>query len=245
MVAVYTSKYPIFYVTVDMVVLTIREGSLQALAIKRGGPPYEGRWALPGGFVKPDEDLATAAARELQEETGVTGESGAVEQLASYGAPRRDPRHRVVSVAHLAILPDADEPTAGSDASHAQWRPVQRLLRARLAFDHRTILRDGVERARSKLEYSTLATAFLGEEFTMAQLRGVYEVIWGTELDPGNFHRKVLGAEGFVVPTGNHQRGGPGRPAALFAPGPATWLHPPLTRRSVDDAPTSPTSPTT
>jgi 8-oxo-dGTP diphosphatase len=231
---VFTSDYPILNVTVDIVVLTIDEGRLSALVVKRGGPPYQGRWAIPGGFVEVDEDLETAARRELHEETGVRGRGVRLEQLATYGAPKRDPRSRTISVAWLAVLPEPVQPKAGSDAAGAQWRPADRLLsRGRLAFDHRQILGDAVERTRAKLEYSNIATAFLDEEFTIASLREVYEVVWGHELDPGNFHRKVTRTEGFVRPTGRRQSVGRGRPAELFTAGPEESLNPPLTRRSL------------
>jgi 8-oxo-dGTP diphosphatase len=232
---VYTSDYPILHVTVDIVVLTIRDGGLCALAIRRGEPPYQGRWALPGGFVQVDEDLEAAARRELLEETGISPGSVRLEQLATYGAPGRDPRHRTISVAWLAVLPGAAAPEAGSDASHAAWRSAEWLLtRGRLAFDHKHILRDGVERARAKLEYTTIATAFLDEEFTIAQLRDVYEVVWGHPLDAGNFHRKVTRTEGFLAPTGRRLSLGRGRPAELFTCGTAPSLNPPLTRRSLE-----------
>ena len=230
----YTSDYPILNVTVDIVVLTLRDGELSALTIRRGGPPYQGRWALPGGFVEIDEDLETAARRELAEETGVHGSSVRLEQLATYGAPKRDPRHRTISVAWLAVLPRAADARAGSDAEHADWKPADWLLaRGRLAFDHRHILGDGVERTRAKLEYTNLATAFLAPVFTIAELRAVYEVVWGHPLDAGNFHRKVTRTDGFVVPTGERQSVGRGRPAELFTTGPEDSLNPPLTRRSL------------
>ncbi|HEY0772676.1 MAG TPA: NUDIX hydrolase, partial [Nocardioidaceae bacterium] len=190
----YTSEHPIFYVTVDLVVLTIRDGVLCALVVKRGSEPFEGRWALPGGFVEPEENLADAARRELEEETSVRLEQARLEQLASYGDPDRDPRGRVVSVAWLAVVPRGTDPTAGSDAAEAEWRAVESLLDGdEMAFDHRQILGEGVERARAKLEYTALATAFVAPEFTIADLRSVYEVVWGVALDPGNFHRKVTG----------------------------------------------------
>lgn len=232
----YTSDYPIINVTVDAVVLIIDGGELQALMVRRGGPPYQGRWALPGGFLEVDEDLETAARRELFEETGVSADEAWIDQLATYGAPKRDPRGRTISVAWLAILPASADPQAGSDASHADWKPVDGLLgrRARLAFDHKRILSDAVERTRAKLEYTNLATAFLGEEFTIAELRRVYEVVWGHPLDAGNFHRKVTRTEGFVEPTGRRQNVGRGRPAELFHAGSDTSLNPPLTRRSLE-----------
>jgi ADP-ribose pyrophosphatase YjhB (NUDIX family) len=221
---------PAFAVTVDLVVLTIRGSALCALLVRRGAPPYRGRWALPGGFVRADEGLDAAAGRELGEETGVPAPAGHLEQLASYGDPRRDPRGRVVTVAYLALLPDAPSPTAGSDAAHAAWRPVDEVNPRTLAFDHHRILADGVERARAKLEYTTLATAFCPPEFTVADLREVYQAVWGASLDPRNFHRKVTTAEGFVVATGRTAAGERGRPAQLYRRGPASLMYPPMLR---------------
>jgi 8-oxo-dGTP diphosphatase len=221
-----------FAVTVDLVVFTVRDEQLCALAVKRGGPPFKGRWALPGGFVEEDEGLLEAALRELAEETGLVELPVHLEQLATYGAPRRDPRQRVVSIAYLALAAELPDPAAGSDAAAARWRPVAELLdaRARLAFDHGEILEDGLERARAKLEYSPLATAFCAREFTVAELRRVYEVVWGLELDPRNFHRKVTGSPGFLVPTGRSTTRNGGRPAQLYRRGGATVLNPPITR---------------
>lgn len=215
-------------VTVDLVLLTIRQGSLQVLLVRRGIPPFEGRWALPGGFVLPSETLDAAAARELREETGLDPLSGHFEQLSTYGDPGRDPRGRVITIAYLALLPDLPAPTAGSDAAGAEWRPVSSA--GDLAFDHARILADGVERARAKLEYTPLATAFCPPEFTIGELRGVYETVWRTHLDPRNFHRKVTGAAGFVEPTGETVIRERGRPARLYRRGTATLLHPALLR---------------
>ncbi|MFI6942591.1 NUDIX domain-containing protein [Streptomyces sp. NPDC050418] len=242
------SAYPPFAVTVDLVVLTVRRHSLCALTVRRGEPPFQGRWALPGGFVKDDEDLAAAAARELVEETGLcvhdpatpaaSGNGAHLEQLATYGDPQRDPRMRVVSVAHLALAPDLPAPRAGGDAHSARWAPVETFLdqegeQGSLAFDHSRILGDGVERARSKIEYSSLATAFCTPEFTVGELRRVYEAVWGVALDPRNFHRKVTGTPGFLVPTGGTTTRQGGRPAQLFRAGGATLLNPPMLRPEV------------
>jgi 8-oxo-dGTP diphosphatase len=214
----HTSEHPIFAVTVDIAILTVHRGQLQVLLVRRGNQPYAGRLALPGGFVEPDEDLHEAAARELREETGVEGV--VMEQLRSYGAPGRDPRQRVVSVAHVAILPERVRAVGGDDAAEAVWRNVGPLLRrgGTLAFDHRQILRDAVERVRSKLEYTTLATAFVPAEFSLSELRHVYEVVWDRELDAGNFQRKIKLTEGLVEPTGDTRLSpaGRGRPAAMF-----------------------------
>jgi ADP-ribose pyrophosphatase YjhB (NUDIX family) len=218
----------VFQVTVDLVVFTIRARALHVLLIRRAIPPYRGRWALPGGFVLDDEDLAEAAARELAEETGVSGAAGHLEQLASYGAPRRDPRGRVVTVAYLALVPDLPSPAAGTDAAAADW--VELTAVPRLPFDHSAILADGVERARAKLEYTPLATAFCPPEFTISHLRAVYEAVWGAPLDPRNFHRKVTATEGFVEPIGVSTSDGRGRPAQLFRRGVAEILYPPMLR---------------
>lgn len=251
--------YPPAAVTVDVVALTIRDGVLHVMLIQRGRPPYEGRWALPGGFVRigeDEEDLQRAATRELFEETGLLVKGGGeaigrvyLEQLQTYGAPGRDPRMRVFSVAYLAFAPELPDPQAGTDAADAAWVPVESLglsdnatqrpgTTRRLAFDHARILCDGLERARAKLEYTPLATAFCPPEFTIPELRAVYEAVWGEELHAGNFHRKVLSVPGFVESTGETtdrggRRGGP-RPR-LYRAGDARLLHPALLRPSQED----------
>lgn len=227
-----SSLYPAVAVTVDLVVLTIRADELSVLTIERGEEPFRGKRALPGGFVQPDEDLATAASRELAEETGLTRAVVHVEQLATYGAPQRDPRMRVISVAYLGLAPDLPTPLAGTDAAAATWAPVAGLLgrRGRLAFDHHSMLEDGIERARAKLEYSSLGAAFCPAEFTVAELRRVYEIVWGTTLDARNFHRKATKTPGFLEPTGGTTNRDGGRPAALYRRGTAEVLQPAMSR---------------
>jgi 8-oxo-dGTP diphosphatase len=134
----------------------------------------------------------------------------------------------VVTAAYLALLPDEPALVAGSDATAAQWHDV--AAAPRLAFDHAQILADGVERARAKLEYTAVGAALCPPEFTVTQLREVYEAVWGAPLDPRNFHRKVTSAEGFVVALGACTGGGRGRPAQLYRRGPADTLYPPLLR---------------
>jgi 8-oxo-dGTP diphosphatase len=236
--------WPPFAVTVDLVVLTVRDGALSALVIRRGEEPYAGRLALPGGFVRAAESLDRAAARELAEETGLAELPVHLEQLATYGTVDRDPRMRVISVAYLALAPDLPSPRAGGDAVAAAWTPVASILPERfpgspphagspgatLAFDHARILADGVERARAKLEYSPLAAAFCPPEFTVGELRRVYEAVWGVALDPRNFHRKVTGTQGFLIPVGDTTARQGGRPAQLFRLGDVTLLNPPMLR---------------
>jgi 8-oxo-dGTP diphosphatase len=238
-----SSQYPPVAVTVDIVLLTVRAGRLAVLLVERRGHPFRGQWALPGGFVEPDEDLGAAARRELQEETGVlvasgddAAELGFLEQLRTYGEPHRDPRMRVVSVAYVGFTAQSAL-IAGSDAADARFWTVDDLAidgvgspdGAPLAFDHARIIADGVERARAKLEYTTLATAFLDEPFTLGDLRRVYEAVWAEPLHEGNFRRKVLSTPGFVEPTGQSARTD-GRPAALYRRGRALRLHPPILR---------------
>jgi 8-oxo-dGTP diphosphatase len=217
------------HLAVDLAILTVRENVLQVLVIERANEPYQGQAALPGGFLRPGEHLRRAAERELDEETGLDGTALHLEQLAVYDDPDRDPRGRVVSVAYLAIAPDLPIPAAGSDARSARWAPASDV-RATLAFDHTQILDDAVERARTRLEFTTLAAAFCGPAFTIGDLRNVYEVVWNTPLDPRNFSRKVGHTQGFIEPTGTKRNPDTGRPAALYQRGPAQTLNPPLLR---------------
>ena len=220
-------------VAVDLVVLTVRDNALCVLLVKRGISPFKGKWALPGGFVCAGESLESAAERELTEETGIAAAHvGYMEQLGTFGAPNRDPREHVIAVAYLAFVPDLPEPKAGGDAHFAAILPVSELFGGaeKLAFDHETILQVGVERTRAKLEYTPLAAAFCGDEFTINALRRVYEAVWGCTLDAPNFHRKVTKTAGFVVATDTHTSGESGRPAQLYTQGDALTLYPPMLR---------------
>ncbi|MGZ4689153.1 MAG: NUDIX hydrolase [Acidimicrobiia bacterium] len=226
------SAFPPVAVTVDVVLLTIRQGVLSVLLIRRGAPPFRGCWALPGGFVQPAEDLETAARRELAEETGVALSPLHLEQLRAYGAPERDPRMRVVSVAYLGLMPDLPRPGAGTDAADARFWPVDDLATPdgpELSFDHERIVTDGIERARSMLEATNVATSFVEAPFTIADLRRVYESVWGTALHPANFRRKVLSVPGLVIPTGEERATGRGW-TALYRAGPTRELRPPMLR---------------
>jgi 8-oxo-dGTP diphosphatase len=249
------SDYPPFAVTVDLAVLTIRDGVLCALLVQRGEHPYRGFWALPGGHVLHGHESADdAAARELHEETLIDAAASDLhlEQLRTYSDPRRDPRIaaglQVTSIAYVAFTAGLPEPTPGSDAVRARWWPIVDLDLSRqaqswradegydgpstpLAFDHAVILADAVERARAKLEYTTLAASFVSEPFTLSDLRRVYDAVWGSAPDLANFRRKVLAVPDFVVPL-DGVRGASGetggRPSLLYRRGTATLISPPI-----------------
>ncbi|NUR87659.1 MAG: NUDIX hydrolase, partial [Nonomuraea sp.] len=166
---------PSIPVSVDLVVLTVRSQALSALVWRRDNPPFLRRWSVPGGFIQLDEDLPDAARRLLAERAGMPAAIH-LEQLQTYGYPDRDPRQRVLSVAYLGLAPDLP----ASEQAHMAWVPVAELTV--MAFDHRRILLDGIERARAKLEYTPLGAAFCPPEFTVADLRRVYEIVWGRSL---------------------------------------------------------------
>jgi 8-oxo-dGTP diphosphatase len=220
-------KFPFFAVTVDVVILTTADGVLHVLLVRRGEEPFKGMWAIPGGFKRPDETLDEAARRELSEETGVDV-ARLLTQFGAYGDPGRDPRMNVVTVAYLAVLRDVGAIVAGTDATEAALVPVSDIVEERieLAFDHMRIVRDAIERVRIELEVSGIATAFVGTTFTMAELRTVYEAIWGVQLDAANFRRSIVSEDGWVIATGRTAPPGPGggRPAELYRAGRA-WKH--------------------
>jgi 8-oxo-dGTP diphosphatase len=214
---------------VDVVVLTLPTGTPDTtgndtpefgrqrpapvfLAVRRDHPPFAGVWALPGGLVRGDEGLEAAARRVLAE---AASKSDALrlaaprhlEQLATFGAPSRDPRGRIVSVSYLALLP-APTPVGG----HATWQLAEHP--PTLAFDHRTILSSALNRLRAKLTYSTVAYGLLPDRFTLSELQEVYEAVLGRPLDKRNFRRKVL-ALNFLEDTGEQRRGSH-RPAQLY-----------------------------
>src|ERR1700676_5478598 len=228
------SQFPAFAVTVDIVILTMLDSRPHVLLVSRWVAPFKGMWAIPGGFKRPGETLDQAAKRELAEETGVDSAS-LLTQFGAYGDPGRDPRMNVVTVAYLAVLRDVGDVVAGSDAADAALIPVSEALNGKieLAFDHAKIVRDAVQRVRVDLELTGVATAFVGPTFTLAELRAVYEAVWGVQLDSANFRRSVVAEDGWVIPTGRGARpgGAGGKPAELFRAG-RMWKHGGPIRRS-------------
>ncbi len=198
-------------VTVDAVIFALRDDDLQVLLIKRKHPPFQGMWAIPGGFVEIDEPLETAARRELLEETGLTGVG--LEQLYTFGDPDRDPRGRVITVAYFAaVQAGAAVPRAGDDAADVCWWSIYHL--PPLASDHGKILSYALTRLRYKLEYTAVGFNLLPPEFTLTQLQAAYEIVLGIKLDKRNFRRKIQSAA-IIEPAGGC-RSGEGRPARLY-----------------------------
>ncbi|MFN0107814.1 MAG: NUDIX hydrolase [Blastocatellia bacterium] len=209
----YTYKYARPAVTVDLVIFTIADNDLKVLLIRRGGEPFKGRWALPGGFVEIEESLEKAAARELKEEAGVTNVY--LEQLFTFGEPKRDPRGRVISVSYFALV-DAEQQQlrASSDATEAEWHSV--FAPPKLAFDHKKILDYAVWRLRNKIEWTTVGYELLPKKFTLSELQRVYEIILQKPVDKRNFRKKIL-AQGQIRELNEARSDGAHRPAKLYS----------------------------
>ena len=207
------SEYDRPSVTVDVVIFSLIEDDLKVLLVQRRHWPFAGMWAIPGGFVRMEESLEAAAIRELAEETGMRDVY--LEQLYTFGAPERDPRTRVITVAYFALIPadSAGQPQAGSDASDSRWFSMNDL--PELAFDHVQILEYAHTRLQYKLEYTAVGFELLPDQFTLSDLQYAYELILGEELDKRNFRRKILSA-GIIEATGEKRHEGSGRPARLY-----------------------------
>lgn len=188
----FTYKHPHPAVTVDCVVFGFDDADLKLLLIQRKLEPFKSRWALPGGFVRLDEDLETAARRELADETGIT--SLYLEQLYSFGDPKRDPRERVISIAYYALVKLADHQLrAASDAAEVAWFPVAEL--PKLAFDHEKIVEAALRRLKGKVRYEPIGFELLPEKFTLGELQRLYEAVLEQAVDKRNFRKKILGTD--------------------------------------------------
>jgi 8-oxo-dGTP diphosphatase len=208
----YTYKYPRPALTVDCVVFGFDESELKVLLVERALEPFKGSWALPGGFVHMDETIDEAARRELAEEAGLNNVF--LEQLYTFGAVDRDPRERIVSVAHYALVKLSDfKVRAAADAADARWFQISKV--PKLAFDHAEILAAALERLKGKVHYQPIGFELLPPKFTLSQLQHLYETVLGAGLDKRNFRKKVLGF-GLLIPLKETQMAGRHRPAQLF-----------------------------
>lgn len=205
-------RHPHPAVAVDVVIFSYTDEQLRVLLIRRAIDPFKGSWALPGGFVKPSEDLLQAAQRELEEETGLSGVEA--QQVGAFGAPDRDPRERVVSVAYSAVVRYQNvQLRAGTDAAAAAWHSMKEL--PRLAFDHAEIIACAHDHLIQNLDRSAVSVRFLPAEFTLTELQKVHEAVRGTEIDKRNF-RKWVAASGLVQPTRKSTVGAQHRPARIY-----------------------------
>ena len=205
-------RLPRHAIAVDVVLLTIQEGTLKLLLVRRPHEPYRGRWALPGGIIGPQESVDAGALRELQEATNIGNIY--LEQLYTFGEPDRDPRGRVITVAYYALVNwQQVQLTAPRRALEADWFPVKRL--PELAFDHRRIVDYALERLRNKINYTTVGFQLLARRFTLTELQRSYEIILGQRLDKRNFRRKMLQL-GILKATEDFKANGRQRPARLY-----------------------------
>lgn len=216
-------------VTVDLVVFTVIDKLLHVLLVRRNEHPFKSRWALPGGFVRVNddrkdqgEDIDAAAHRELLEETGLSHTATAsifLEQVKAFGKPGRDPRMRVISVAYYALVRPTLVPMikAGGDVSHAKWLETSELEKTELAFDHEEIINAALARMRADVDRTTIAYELVPETFTIQELRAVHEAIGGAPLDPGNFRKKFLRAiEDGVIEAARGKRATASKPASVY-----------------------------
>jgi 8-oxo-dGTP diphosphatase len=200
-------------VTVDVIVFTVKNNDLKVILVKRKYEPFKKMWVIPGGFVRVEESLENAAKRELLEETNV--KDVFMEQLYTFGEPKRDPRGRVITVAYFALVGSKKATLkASSDAAEAKWHSVYSL--PELGFDHKKIMDYALQRLRYKLEYTTAAFQFLPEMFTLTELQAVYEIVFNKQLDKRNFRKKILSL-GLIEYTGKMKRDVAHRPAKLYS----------------------------
>lgn len=208
--------YDVPLASVDMVIFSIRDDRLQVLLVKRAQFPAKGKWALPGGFIdlQKDKTLDDTAYRKLFEKTGV--KSPYLEQVASFGGPKRDPRGWAVTVAYFALIPSRNiDLMADESSEEVRWVPVEEVIdNYKLAFDHQSILDASNERLRNKVEYTSLPVNLLPEEFTLTELQQTFEIVLQQPVAKKSFRRRMLDAE-ILIETGD-MRAGSNRPAKLY-----------------------------
>ena len=199
-------------VTVDLVLFTVNEGHLKVMLVKRAEEPFQNDWSLPGGFIKIGETLEAAAQRVLVEKTGVSDVY--MEQLYTFGSPKRDPRSRVITVAYIALIPWQSLPQPTSEkVTDPTWAPVDHL--PKLAFDHKEIVNYAVKRLRAKVSYSNIVYGLMPKQFRLSELQSMYECIINDKLDKRNFRKRML-ATGLLKETGKKDIAGAHRPAMLY-----------------------------
>lgn len=218
-------KYQIKAVTADAVIFSIIDKKLHCLLIKRGVSPFEGKWALPGGFLKRNESAEDAFKRELLEESGQSYRAlNSWREFKSYSNPKRDPRnnddYQIISIAFVGITNlEKIDTVAGSDAVETEMVAIDKLTKSKLAFDHIDIINDAKRYLAEKIEKENIALDFLGDEFTLSELRNVYEQLWDTTLHASNFERKISSFKNFVIKTQKTKLTGSNRPAAVYEKG--------------------------
>lgn len=206
----FTYPYPRPSVTTDCVIFGYDGKDLKLLLVERGIPPFKGMWALPGGYLQMDEDAIDGAKRELFEETGLR--DAYIEQFRTFSAVDRDPRGRVITIAHLALV-RISEVKGGDDAAKARWFPLKDV--PQLAFDHDMILREAMKALRQKIHFEPVGFELLPDVFTMPQLQHLYESILDVRFDRRNFASKMLHL-GILEDTGDRQAGAPSRVPATY-----------------------------
>lgn len=210
------ADHPPFAVTTDLALFAVTQGELFLMARRRAQHPFSGRLALPGGFLKPEESAEAAAERIAGQRTGLRARV-ALEQLATFSAPDRDPRMRIVSIGYVGVAATADGTLPELEVADGQWAPFDGLSAKEMAFDHHAIATTARERLAGRMEYTLAAAAFLPPTFTMSQLRSVYAAVWGYDLDPGNFTRKIRAAKVLEATSERYlSPGGRGAPAQVF-----------------------------
>ncbi len=218
-------KYQIKAVTADAVVFSIINKKLHCLLIKRGLSPFEGKWALPGGFLKRNESAEDAFKRELLEESGQSYKAlNSWREFKSYSNPKRDPRnnddYQIISIAFVGITnSEKIDTVAGSDAVETKMVALAELTSSKLAFDHLNIINDAKKYLAEKIEKESIALDFLDNEFTLSELRNIYEQLWNTKLHASNFERKISSFKNFVIKTQKTKLTGSNRPASLYRKG--------------------------